>query len=97
MQKVGDALFLSASDLVGHLNCRHLTELDLGVAFGALAKPDAWDPQLEILRERGLRHEQEYIESLRSKGFTDTVIEGVGVASEAIAQTAQLWKPAQRS
>jgi predicted RecB family nuclease len=73
--------------LVGHLNCRHLTELDLGVAFGALAKPDAWDPQLEILRERGLRHEQEYIESLRSKGFTVTVIEGVGVANEAIAQT----------
>jgi phenylalanyl-tRNA synthetase beta chain len=32
MQKVGDLILLSASDLVGHLNCAHLTGLDLSVA-----------------------------------------------------------------
>lgn len=87
MQKVGDALLLSASDLIGHLNCRHLTELDLAVAFGALAKPDTWDPQLEILWERGLRHEQEYVEHLKANGSAVAVIGGVGVDDETIAET----------
>jgi predicted RecB family nuclease len=87
MQKAGDALLLSASDLIGHLNCRHLTELDLAVALGALEKPDAWDPQRQLLLERGLRHEREYVESLKSDGLPITVIEGVGVDDEAIART----------
>jgi len=53
MKKHVDQIVLSASDLVGHLNCGHLTELDLQVAEGVLAKPKHWDPLLEILRERG--------------------------------------------
>ena len=53
MKKHLDKIVLSASDLVGHLNCAHLTELDLQVAEGALAKPKHCDPLLEILRERG--------------------------------------------
>src|SRR5260221_14220737 len=32
MQKIGATVNLSAGDLVGHLNCRYLTELDLKVA-----------------------------------------------------------------
>ena len=47
------SLLLSASDLVGHLHCRHLTALDVAVAGGTLAKPEAWDPFQEILQERG--------------------------------------------
>jgi len=39
MQKIGTTLNLSAGDLVGHLNCRYLTDLDLKVANGALEKP----------------------------------------------------------
>ena len=53
MKQHKDNIVLSASDLVGHLNCGHLTELDMQVANGALAKPKLWDPLLEILRERG--------------------------------------------
>ena len=53
MQKIGEALNLSAGDLVGHLNCRYLTELDLKVANGELEKPKVWDPVLEALAERG--------------------------------------------
>jgi predicted RecB family nuclease len=87
MHKAGDSLLLSASDLIGHLNCRHLTELDLRVAVGALAKPDSWDPQLELLWERGLRHERGYVESLKSKGLAVTVIEAVAVDAEAVART----------
>ena len=36
MHLVGSELALSASDLVGHLNCGHLTALDLQVAKGVL-------------------------------------------------------------
>ncbi len=34
-----------------------------------------------------MRHEQQYVESLKSKGFAVTVVEGAGVDNEAIAQT----------
>ena len=58
MIKAGGTIRLSASDLVGHLNCRHLTDLDLAVADGKLSKPQIWDPLFEILVERGALHEQ---------------------------------------
>jgi hypothetical protein len=69
MQKIGDTFRLSASDLVGHLNCRNLTELDVAVAKGNLAKPKSWaDPHPDVLRERGIRHEQAYVDHLREEG-----------------------------
>ena len=53
MQKTGDKLLLSASDLVGHLACRHLTQLNQAVTRGELAAPMFFDPLLELLKERG--------------------------------------------
>ena len=64
MQKLGSSILLSASDLVGHLHCRHLTALDIEVANGRLDKPKFWDPFQEILQERGRRHEEGFIEHL---------------------------------
>lgn len=87
MKKAFDAIQLSASDLVGHLNCSHLTELDLNVVSGALKKPHVWDPLLEILRERGHRHEQEFVEHLCSKGLTSVHIEGVDITDDAVLRT----------
>src|SRR2546425_1304331 len=87
MQTLGDFILLSASDLVGHLNCRHLTGLDLAVAAGKLGKPKVWDPRLELLWERGARHEQGFVEHLKSQGLSVTVIDGVGVDDEALART----------
>lgn len=92
MQKIGRAIQLSASDLVGHLNCRNLTELDIGVANGTIAKPKVWNPLLDVLRERGLRHEQDYVEHLRSKGLEIEAIVGVGLDSAAVAATAEAMK-----
>ena len=57
MQNVGGNLYLSSTDLVGHLNCTYLTELDLKVAKGELQKPKVWDPVLESLAERGAGRE----------------------------------------
>ena len=59
MNKVGGTIHLTASDLVGHLDCHYLTHLDLAVANGALAKPKIWDPVLEVLAERGALHEKD--------------------------------------
>jgi uncharacterized protein len=89
MQNIGPNLFLSAHDLVGHLNCAHLTDLDTRVARGELAKPGRWDPLLEILRERGQRHEQAFIDHLKSNGFSPVAIDGVEINDETVAFTLQ--------
>jgi predicted RecB family nuclease len=83
----GRTINLSASDLVGHLNCRHLTALDIAVAKGALAKPSVWDPVLELLAERGAQHERSYIEHLRASGLQIIVIEGIGMDPSSLAHT----------
>ena len=60
---------LSASDLSNHLACRHLTALDLDVAAGARPAP-AWNsPDAQILRERGIAHENAYVQQLISHGL----------------------------
>jgi uncharacterized protein len=87
MFKVGDALQLSASDLVGHLNCRHLTNLDLAVAEGRLAKPLAWNPAADILRERGARHEKAFVDYLVAAGYHVKIINGVSDDRSARVQT----------
>jgi ATP-dependent Lon protease len=63
MLSVDGVVHLSASDLVGHLNCHYLTKLDLAVAKGKLDKPSVWDPVLEVLVERGALIMKGYMES----------------------------------
>jgi hypothetical protein len=92
MLNVGDTVHLSASDLVGHLNCPYLTSLDLAVANGMLPKPLIWGPVLEILAERGALHEQGYVDHLKTNGLSVTAIDGVGVDSSVVAQTLEAMK-----
>lgn len=61
---------LSATDLSNHLACRHLTTLDLQVAKGKRAEPAWAAPDLAVIRERGERHEREYLAHLRTEGLT---------------------------
>tara|TARA_Y100000780_G_scaffold231096_1_gene255031 strand:+ start:1981 stop:5400 length:3420 start_codon:yes stop_codon:yes gene_type:complete len=65
-----DQIELSASDLGGFLNCRHLTELDKKVLNGELDKPDWNNPHTATLQERGLLHEASYLEFLESQGLS---------------------------
>ena len=88
MYQVDGKVQLSANDLVNHLACRHLTELNLEVESGLRAAPSGWDPSLELLRERGLAHERAYIQHLLDQGFQVTTIEGVGVGVASVADTA---------
>lgn len=87
MLNLGHAIQLSASDLVGYLNCHHLTHLDTQVATGVLPKPQVWDPSLEVLWERGAAHERAYVEHLRARGMEVVEIEGVGIAPSQVEQT----------
>ena len=79
MQRSGNDLLFSASDLVGHVDCHHLTALDAAVARGDLARPHFFDPSFQALLERGLAHERRYVEHLRAAGREPVEIGGAGV------------------
>jgi len=87
MKQIGDSIELSASDLVGYLNCRHLSALDRAVAEGTLPRPKVWDPLLQILSDRGTAHERSYIEHLTVAGLEVIRIDGVEVTKAAVAET----------
>ena len=87
MDTIDDRIQFSANDLVNHLACRRLTELNHEVAGGIRVAPASWDPELALLRERGLAHEQAYIEHLKDQGEQVTIIEGVGVDDGSFADT----------
>ncbi|WP_319567947.1 TM0106 family RecB-like putative nuclease [Cohaesibacter marisflavi] len=81
------SIHLSATDLVGHLNCKHLTALDIGVAEGSLPKPKRWDPLLEILQERGRRHEKGFVDHLKAEGVSIATIDGVDITPASVSAT----------
>jgi uncharacterized protein len=94
MQTINDRLLFSASDLVGHLDCHHLTALDAAVARGSMQRPKIWDPVLQALVERGLEHERQYVDHLKEAGFTVVTIEGGGVYATQAAQTLEAMRAA---
>jgi uncharacterized protein len=63
-------IVVSATDLVGYLACDHLVTLELERIAGLREKPVRYDPELELLQERGDRHEHAYLERLRASGRT---------------------------
>src|SRR5271166_4654368 len=87
MERTNGLIVLSATDLVGHLSCRFLTRLDIAVANNVLERPKTWDPLLQILWERAARHEQGFVDHLKSKEFEVSVVEGIGVDDHAVART----------
>ena len=92
MKKTGTSFELSATDLVGYLNCRHLSELDRAVAVGSLVKSKVWDPLLQILWERGSIHEQNYVTHLEQSGLEVVRIDGVDITEEAVKETLAAMK-----
>jgi uncharacterized protein len=90
MKKIDGTIYLTASDLVGHISCGHLTSLDIQVANKSKSKPDHYDPLLEILRERGYRHEAAYIDYLKESGLEVVEIEEQsGITDTSVEQTLQ--------
>jgi len=83
-----DVLVLSASDLVGFLECGHLTRQDMAVARGELRPPQFEDLALEIVRRRGAKHEATLLESFRGAGRSVIEIHSA-VATQAAYREAQ--------
>lgn len=84
---VDGQLHLSATDLAGHLNCHHLTDLEVEVATGALRRPQYYEPSLEILWQRGDMHEAAYVQHLTDQGLNSVRIEGTGITAAMIERT----------
>ncbi len=70
MQLIDGTLIVSATDLVGFLECDHLVTLELARTRGEIKKPFRDDPQLKLLQERGYAHERLYIAQLEAAGRT---------------------------
>jgi uncharacterized protein len=83
----------SAKDLLNFLGCEHCTALDLVVRRGELAVPDpADDEYLGLLKNKGFRHEESYLVSLRDQGKSIREIARV----ESHAEMAEATREAMR-
>src|SRR5215204_3715859 len=70
MQRIDGVHLFSASDLVGFLECEHLTALDLRSLDdpAVRAQRNAPDESAELFARKGDEHEREYLEHLRGQG-----------------------------
>jgi len=68
VQLVDDRLVLSASDLINHLECAHLTSLDLGDASGALTLQQTRTDAGDLVARKGDEFELAHLDSLRAAG-----------------------------
>jgi len=107
MQLISGDFLLSATDLSKHLACRHATSLDLKAARGEIERIYRNDPSIEVLEERGRRHEAAYLAYLRDQGYDladidikgggglqrtrDAMKSGVGVIAQADLQNGR-WR-----
>lgn len=58
MELVDGQLIFSATDLINHLECPHLTHLDTGLALGRLSLTDTRSDTTELVARKGDEHEQ---------------------------------------
>jgi uncharacterized protein len=89
VQLIDGTLIVSATDLVGFLECDHLVTLELARANGEIEKPFRDDPQLDLIRRRGFDHEQAYIAQLRAAGRDVLEITRTAVTTPAELRAAQ--------
>jgi len=89
MQKLNGKTLYSASDLVGFLECEHLTTLDLLNLEAPLPKAED-DEQAKLIKKKGLEHEGKYLHDLLEAGVTvfDAKAAGLNV-EEAVEATRQ--------
>src|SRR3989442_2238975 len=81
----GDKPLFFATDLTNFIACRHLTVLERLAAHRLAKRPFFDDPMLEILRERGLAHEQEYVRGIARSG--KSIVEITRSSSIALDET----------
>lgn len=77
MRKVGDEVIYSATDVVNFLECEHLTSLDR-INLETPLERAAEDPTMRLIQEHGIRHEQQYLATLRDGGKTIIDVSSLG-------------------
>ncbi len=82
MQLVDGQLIFSATDLINHLECPHLTQLDIEVARGQLELAETRSDTTELVARKGDEHERAYLEQLIADGH-EVVEIGAEPASES--------------
>src|SRR4051794_28843610 len=92
MKLLPSGLRLSASDLANHLGCRHLTLLDRGVAEGRVEKSKWRDPALQVMAERGLEHERQYLEHLKEQKLEVVQLPEEGSEPDLLAKTLEAMR-----
>lgn len=74
MERVGGRLVLSATDLVGHLACGHLSSLENDALDHPGDAPRRDDPDLEVARRRGFEHEDSHRQWQADQGLKVTAV-----------------------
>jgi uncharacterized protein len=82
MYRAADVLLLSASDLVGYLECEHLTQLERRAALGEIKRPVRVDPALDLVASIGDEHERKHLDRYRASGLSVFVVEQRGNAPD---------------
>ena len=99
MRYEGGRLAFAATDLSSHLACAHLTGLRRAVALGEIERPTPYDdPRAEVLRRRGIEHEQRLLQRFAAEGRSVETVTADAVPSaqrdraEAAARTADAMR-----
>lgn len=90
MHSINGQLIFSATDLSNFLACPHLSQLNRRTAFGGPKPPVYDDPGLEVLRLRGLEHEQRYLTNRKLVAETNVV----EVSRDNSLPTLERWQKA---
>src|SRR5471032_248955 len=93
MEQRDGTLWLSPTDLSGHLECAHVTTLALEVARGLRAKASVMNAYTEMIFAKGNEHELEYLEQLVAQGRQVVKVDlAPGDWLAGAAQTAELMR-----
>src|SRR5712692_10102240 len=84
MHNAEGLLVLSATDLVGHLECEHLTQLERLAALGEVKRPTRTDPALDLLSKLGEEHESQHLEWYRRLGLNVVIIDQRGIGEDEL-------------
>jgi len=83
---------LSPSSLNNFLGCEYRTYLDLLADRGEIDREDYKPPDAQLLLERGMRHEQAFLETLRQEGRDVLSLESKGKRSVRALQTEEAMR-----
>jgi uncharacterized protein len=68
MQRHGNQLVYSPSDLGNFVACEHLAQLDLAAALGESKRPYFSNAYVDLIARKGDEHEKSFLEALRAEG-----------------------------